>query len=71
MAADQPAGDGRAGAVEVRRAMGRLTQQDHAAFGEAVEQRGKVVVDIVERLGDAGDGRGRVCGPFQRHSAPG
>jgi hypothetical protein len=34
---DQPPRDGRAAAVELRRAMARLAQQDDAALGEPVE----------------------------------
>lgn len=55
MTADQPTGDRRAGTIEFRRAVARLAQKDDAAIGKAVEERGKIVIDIAEGFGKAGN----------------
>ncbi|MNY27359.1 hypothetical protein D3C86_1612650 [compost metagenome] len=47
MALDQPAADGRTRAVEIRRAMAGLTDQDHASIAIAVEQFAEITgIDI-------------------------
>jgi hypothetical protein len=60
---DQPAGDGGAGAVELRRAVARLAQQHHTPAGEAVERRAEGrIVRRRQRLGRLGDHLGKRAG---------
>ena len=57
---DQPAGDLRPGAVELRGAMGRLAQQHDASLGEAIKHRAeRRIVGFRQRLGGLANKVGR------------